>query len=77
VVLIAGLMQDAATVAPLAEALRAADLDDTEWVPADYGSGDIRLASDNRRLRQCSDRYFNGVGRTVGLRGGEARRVPF
>jgi triacylglycerol esterase/lipase EstA (alpha/beta hydrolase family) len=42
VVLVAGLMQDAATVAPLAEALREADLDVTVWVPDGYGLGDIQ-----------------------------------
>lgn len=42
VVLVAGLMQDEATVAPLADVLRAQGLDVTVWVPPNSGLDDIR-----------------------------------
>lgn len=42
VVLVAGLMQDETTVAPLADALRKKGLDVTVWVPANSGLDDIR-----------------------------------
>lgn len=41
VVVVAGLMQDEATVAPLAQVLREAELDVSVFVPSDYGLGDI------------------------------------
>lgn len=41
VVLVAGLMQDVNTVAPLADELRSLGLDVTVWVPPESGLGDI------------------------------------
>lgn len=41
VVLVAGLMQDANTVAPLAKVLRTRGLDVTVWVPPNFGLDDI------------------------------------
>jgi len=41
VVLVAGLMQDETTVAPLADALRAEGLDVTVWIPPNSGLDDI------------------------------------
>lgn len=42
VVLVAGLMQDETTVAPLLEALRAQHLDVTLWIPPNSGLDDIK-----------------------------------
>ncbi len=60
VVLVAGLMQDEETVAPLAEALRAQGLDVTVWVPPNAGLDDIngyakQLAETVEEVRRTTD----------------------